>query len=541
MSTIEEILAVPRFSDLNLINNKADLTRKVDTIEISETPDMSGYLPQNTLLLTTAMAFKDNPLGLCDLIRALNNLPSAGIAIKLGRFISELDPKVIEVADELGFPIIRIPVTRTLGEVSHQLLSYIWDNHTELMYFALDIQRKFSNMMMKGATVNSLINHLSSLIKRPIFILNPFGEIQATSRGFKIDDLLKQEIFQELKDDIRKVQSLGKTESIVKTSRTGQQLLVTIYPVGSHHFFPHMLVILKSDQFPYPFSQLAIEQAISVLSYTIYKDRLLMINEGAAKKEFFTKLTDKNFDVDPEIDNWIDYGKPFNIIKSNSYRAVVTEMLIPTKYDFHSEEIEELMFEWFFTEAQKYANNTVSFPLSDKRRVGLLFQKPEKDIQGMLMGIHETIKNNLGISVSFGIGNPVSDIHLFRFSFYEAIESLQRAQGKDNSPLYLYENKGIRSLVEQVEADDIRYFCTTVLKDLAYPDNENDIELRRTLSTYLNNQCRITETAEELFIHRNTVKYRITKCAQLFGKAIDDPDLSIQLRVALLLSMESEE
>lgn len=541
MSTIEEILTVPRFSDLNLINNKADLTRKVDTIEISETPDMSGYLPQNTLLLTTAMAFKDNPSGLCDLIRALNNLPSAGIAIKLGRFISELDPKVIEVADELGFPVIQIPVTRTLGEVSHQLLSYIWDNHTELMYFALDIQRKFSNMMMKGATVNSLINHLSSLIKRPIFILNPFGEIQATSRGFKIDDLLKQEIFQELKDDIRKVQSLGKTESIVKTSRTGQQLLVTIYPVGSHHFFPHMLVILKSDQFPYPFSQLAIEQAISVLSYTIYKDRLLMINEGAAKKEFFTKLTDKNFDVDPEIDNWIDYGKPFNIIKSNSYRAVVTEMLIPARYDFHSEEIEELMFEWFFTEAKKYANNTVSFPLSDKRRVGLLFQKPEKDIQGMLMGIHETIKNNLGISVSFGIGNPVSDIHLFRFSFYEAIESLQRAQAKDNSPLYLYENKGIRSLVEQVEADDIRYFCTTVLKDLAYPDNENDIELRRTLSTYLNNQCRITETAEELFIHRNTVKYRITKCAQLFGKAIDDPDLSIQLRVALLLSMESEE
>ncbi len=541
MSTIEEILTVPRFSDLNLINNKADLTRKVDTIEISETPDMSGYLPQNTLLLTTAMAFKDNPSGLCDLIRALNNLPSAGIAIKLGRFISELDPKVIEVADELRFPVIQIPVTRTLGEVSHQLLSYIWDNHTELMYFALDIQRKFSNMMMKGATVNSLINHLSSLIKRPIFILNPFGEIQATSRGFKIDDLLKQEIFQELKDDIRKVQSLGKTESIVKTSRTGQQLLVTIYPVGSHHFFPHMLVILKSDQFPYPFSQLAIEQAISVLSYTIYKDCLLMINEGAAKKEFFTKLTDKNFDVDPEIDNWIDYGKPFNIIKSNSYRAVVTEMLIPAKYDFHSEEIEELMFEWFFTEAQKYANNTVSFPLSDKRRVGLLFQKPEKDIQGMLMGIHETIRNNLGISVSFGIGNPVSDIHLFRFSFYEAIESLQRAQGKDNSPLYLYENKGIRSLVEQVEADDIRYFCTTVLKDLAYPDNENDIELRRTLSTYLNNQCRITETAEELFIHRNTVKYRITKCAQLFGKAIDDPDLSIQLRVALLLSMESEE
>lgn len=86
--------------------------------------------------------------------------------------------------------------------------------------------------------------------------------------------------------------------------------------------------------------------------------------------------------------------------------------------------------------------------------------------------------------------------------------------------------------------DDIHYFCTTTLGPLAYPTSESNRELRQTLKVYLDNQCRITETADELFIHRNTVKYRINKCDTLFGQSIEEPLISLQLRLALLLSSD---
>ena len=54
--------------------------------------------------------------------------------------------------------------------------------------------------------------------------------------------------------------------------------------------------------------------------------------------------------------------------------------------------------------------------------------------------------------------------------------------------------------------------------------------------TYLDQQCEITKTAEMLFIHRNTVKYRIKKCEELLNNNIDHPEFSLQLRVALFLS-----
>ena len=185
MTTLGEILTIPRFSTIHTLNKKADLSKVVDTIEISETPDVALFLPKNSFLLTTAMVFENDPAGLCSMIQSLHDLPAAGIGIKLGRFIDEIDPKVLEFADKLQFPILQIPSTVTLGTISHQLLSYIWDQQTEKLNYALDIQKKFANMMIKDATLASLIRHLGSILKRPVLLVDSFLEIVAESRHLK--------------------------------------------------------------------------------------------------------------------------------------------------------------------------------------------------------------------------------------------------------------------------------------------------------------------------------------------------------------------
>ena len=87
-----------------------------------------------------------------------------------------------------------------------------------------------------------------------------------------------------------------------------------------------------------------------------------------------------------------------------------------------------------------------------------------------------------------------------------------------------------------MHAEEINYFCRKMLKDLAYPSESMYIELRKTLKTFLNNQCEITKTANDLFIHRNTVKYRIDNCEDILGFTISSPENSLNLRLALELS-----
>lgn len=71
MRTILDLLQIPRFSDLILLTNAEYANLQVDSIEISETPDISFYIPEKTFLLTTAMIYKNDQSQIFDLIDSL--------------------------------------------------------------------------------------------------------------------------------------------------------------------------------------------------------------------------------------------------------------------------------------------------------------------------------------------------------------------------------------------------------------------------------------------------------------------------------------
>ena len=76
----------------------------------------------------------------------------------------------------------------------------------------------------------------------------------------------------------------------------------------------------------------------------------------------------------------------------------------------------------------------------------------------------------------------------------------------------------------------------SILKDFAYPKDQYNLDLRNTLKVYLDNQCEISNTAKKMFIHRNTVIYRIERCEEVLGMKINTPENSMNLRIALALS-----
>ncbi|MEG2292075.1 MAG: PucR family transcriptional regulator ligand-binding domain-containing protein [Carnobacterium sp.] len=540
MTTIGELLQIPRFSNIQVLNSHADLTKIVDTIEISETPDVAAYLPKNVFLVTTAMVFKDDPKGLCDMLRSLNALPAAGIGIKLGRFINELDPMVLAVADELGFPILQIPSTVTLGTTSHQLLSYLWDTETEKLNFALDIQQKFSNMMIKGATLTSLTRHLGSILKRPVLLINPFLEVVAESRHLQNDPKFSNTTIEKIKPKLREAQSSGKEYSFLLEDEEENPLLVSVFPIMSSAYFPYLLVIFKADQIPYPFSQFAIEQANTVLSYTLYKNLKLTENLLNQKKDFFYQLSEKKLPAEAKLINWLDYGKDYGIIKSSYYRVIIInfeETLLDQTNQQLSDDRSYLSYEWLEKQINLHFKKALLFPIKHTHYYALLLQKSTNLLADKLVAIHNGLIDQLPISLNFSIGNEVTDPASIHFSFREAMDALDISLKEDVQPVVtFFQSKGLNKLIDYVPKEDIEHFCLVNLKSLAFPRSEMNRELRRTLKVYLESQCEITITAKKLFIHRNTVKYRIAKCEELFESPINDPKLSLNLRLALVLS-----
>lgn len=72
-----------------------------------------------------------------------------------------------------------------------------------------------------------------------------------------------------------------------------------------------------------------------------------------------------------------------------------------------------------------------------------------------------------------------------------------------------------------------------MLKEFSIKNDEEKQNLLNTLFVYLETNCQISETAKRLYVHRNTVIYRIEKCEEILGKNFKDPETSLQLRLAL--------
>lgn len=66
------------------------------------------------------------------------------------------------------------------------------------------------------------------------------------------------------------------------------------------------------------------------------------------------------------------------------------------------------------------------------------------------------------------------------------------------------------------------HYSTEVIRKICAYDAENGTQYFETVYHYLANRCSVFEAARALFVHRNTVIYRISRVGELFGLTFED-------------------
>lgn len=74
-------------------------------------------------------------------------------------------------------------------------------------------------------------------------------------------------------------------------------------------------------------------------------------------------------------------------------------------------------------------------------------------------------------------------------------------------------------------------------KKMLSPLLQNDVHFNaiETLDIYLKSGCSLEKTAKILFLHKNTLRYRIGKIRELLDNDLGDPDVELNLRIALII------
>lgn len=135
--------------------------------------------------------------------------------------------------------------------------------------------------------------------------------------------------------------------------------------------------------------------------------------------------------------------------------------------------------------------------------------------------------------LAIGIGQPIARLRDARVSYRQAAQAMNlEGRLRHNQP-QVFANLGVyRLLLPLAETGELRAFANQVLGKLLYQEHSKG-QLLETLRVYFQNRSNVMKTARALYIHRNTLLYRLERIRELGGFDLDDAETRLRLQLAL--------
>ncbi len=158
-----------------------------------------------------------------------------------------------------------------------------------------------------------------------------------------------------------------------------------------------------------------------------------------------------------------------------------------------------------------------------------------KHIEKLAMSIADTLSGEFFTHVAVGIGTTVDSIKELAKSFKEAQAALEVGKVFDtDKAIVSYDNLGIARLIYQLPTT----LCETFLKEVFKRGSIQSLEpeMLFTIQKFFENDLNVSKTSDKLFVHRNTLVYRLEKIKRITGLDLREFDQAIVFKIALMVN-----
>ncbi len=161
-------------------------------------------------------------------------------------------------------------------------------------------------------------------------------------------------------------------------------------------------------------------------------------------------------------------------------------------------------------------------------------QDGPEELERVAASIVGTLNSEAMINARVAYGTPVTELKDLSKSYKEAMLALEVGRiFYAERAINAYANLGIGRLIYQLPANLCRMFITEVFGDRK--TLELDEETRITIDQFFENDLNVSETARKLFVHRNTLVYRIDRLQKEIGLDIRGFDDALTLKISLMV------
>ena len=555
--TVAEALQLHQLSKAVVLAGHTGLDRVIRSVTVMDSPESRDWIRGGELVLSNIHMTRDTPATQTALIRDLAERGVSALGIKARRYVSELPPGMLELANELGLPVIEMPHDSDWVDIITPLLTEIISRQEARLEASRTSGERFTALALAGAGLPEICAALRDLVRSPCAVLDAAGKLAAqatTGQADGVGGLYPVDIpWEQLAAHLKLPSPDGRRTQVELDGRTWGLGVVPL--AAGEQLHGHFLLLLDEAVVNAGGAMMALGQASIVVTLEMVKRQAVLERERGYRVEFLLDLLRGNIESrDVAVSRARGLGD-WNL--DVPHAIMVVDLDRPDRCYLQHEHKEDRV-RWAnaeFIEAVTSSARTLSpgviwaeqsdsvallFPVGGWRR-GLKAAAP-RELKAIARTLKTQIQMRLGdVTVSIGFGRVQPDVMQWSVGHREARLALdygRRLWGR-NIVAYYGDLGTYRLLLGATDLDEAQGFSREALEGLdAQPQGRRD-EMLRTLDCYFGRNRSVSTAAEELSVHVNTVRYRLRRVRELTGldpqSAEDALTLEMALRVASLL------
>jgi purine catabolism regulator len=494
--TVEEALRLPCLLRATLIAGVEGRGRQIRAVNILEDPDIVRWMRGGELLLTTAYPVKQDPNLIVRLIPALVKRGVAALGVKMGPYVDSPSAELVDLADRQRFPVISIPSDVLFNDILSEVLGTILNYQALELARSEEIQGRLTRVMLEGGSLVELVQALSTLVGFPVAIIDARSRTLAAAG--------------DAPDGTEVAPAVRVTRPIqVGDVRYGE---VVVWAGPGE---------LQTQDL------MAMQHATMIAAMALAQERTLLTREQRYRTLFLTALMLGRVQSRSEAEraavamSWdLDVDRAVVLI---DLATSVGPVLVA------EQPIEELLLR---TVGAALGPLSIAWGLHSGLAV---LAEPSPSLAAVCRLVREAIRRaNPHLQVMIGAGR-VCDCRVgLAQSFQEASNAISLGREIYGGDFVLrYDELGLYRLLYQMPDLDLRRHCEEAVGPLLEYDQLHHASLLHTLEVYLRRYGNRVETARELNIHYNTLRYRLEKINQLVGGIERHATSRLDLEVAI--------
>jgi purine catabolism regulator len=525
------------------------LDRPVHYVTVMDAPGGDQWIKGHEFILTTAYFLRNDESLQEKLLPNLNRLGVSALGIKPRRFLDRIPEVMIEQANLLSMPLIELPYAVAWVDVINPILNEVLDRQITVLERSREVHRRFIRLVLDGRSLDDIAQDLACLVNRPVMITDKtFHRLAvysphtdggpACAGAPEISPHVLAAAWAEgrpagfeISGDVR---------------RSGDVILAPVMIRNSTYGY----VVVFGGPDPLPETDLmAVEQAATVCALDTMQRMASEEVERRFRNSFIEDLVMGNFECRQAM---IRRGEAFDWDLTKPHVVMVADIdgferyyVETSNYDDHAMRVLKDRFLRILNSTQAISGKRLLGADRSDSIILLLPVEPGAEPQvsdNMARTMAEAIRAEAAkrlspLTVSLGISRVAEDLGTLPRAYRESTEAMALGR-KVFGPgrVTHYNDLGIfRVLCGHNRTNEQRKFHTEWIAPLADYDARHGTDLLGTLDAFFQCNMNASAAAAKLYIHENTLRYRLRKVGELIGVDIFSGETLLNLWAGLKL------